>query len=116
MGNTNYSSLKKKYFFHKILWEVCLFFHNQLTTKAHEYYPWQNSSFCSDNQAQESLITKPSWTSPAHTQNPAVESLREVTSQISAQTTRAFPIRFQLVQSNQKMTRVPQGLNPSFTS
>ena len=107
---------QKKYFFHKILWEVCLFFHNQLTTKAHEYYPWQNSSFFSDNQAQESLITKPSWTSPAHTQNPAVESLREVTSQISAQTTRAFPIRFQLVQSNQKMTRVPQGLNPSFTS
>ena len=116
MGNTNYSSLKKKYFFHKILWEVCLFFHNQITTKAHEYYPWKNSSFFSDNQAQESLITKPSWTSPAHTQNPAAESLREVISQISAQTTRAFPIRFQLVQSNQKMTCVPQGLNPSFTS
>ena len=66
------------------LWELCLFFHNQLITKAHEYHPWQNSSFCSDNQGQKSSTTKPSWTSPAHTQNPAAESLREVTSQISA--------------------------------
>ena len=43
-GKYKYSSLKK-YFFHKILWEECLFFHNQLTTKAHVYYPWQNHSF-----------------------------------------------------------------------
>ena len=61
--------------------------------KAHEYYPWQNYSFCRDNQAQGSLTTKPSWISPAHTQNPAVESLLEVTSQISAQTAGAFPIK-----------------------
>ena len=46
---------------------------------------------------RESLTTKPSWTSPAHTQNPATESLHEVTSQISAQTTGAFPIKSQLV-------------------
>ena len=32
----------------------------------------------------ESLTTKPSWTGPAHTQNLAAESLREVTSQILA--------------------------------
>ena len=39
--------------------------------KAHEYHPWQNYSFCRDNQAQGSVTTKPSWTSPAHTQMPA---------------------------------------------
>ena len=98
------------------LWELCLFFHNQLTTKSHEYRLWQNSSFCSDNQAQRSSTTKHNWTNPAHTQNPEAESLCEVTSQISAQTTRALPIRSQLVQSYQKRTHVPQGLNPSSTS
>ena len=71
MGNINYSSLKKIFLSHN-LWELCLFSHNQLTTKAHEYHPWKNSSFCSDNQAQGSLTTKPSWTSSAHTQIPAV--------------------------------------------
>ena len=64
---------QKKYFFHKILWEVCLFFHNQLITKAHEYHPWQNYSFCRDNQAQGGLTTKPNWTSLAHTQMPAAK-------------------------------------------
>ena len=44
-----------------------------------------------------SLTTKPSWTSPAHIQNLAAESLRKVTSQILAQTARAFPIKSQLV-------------------
>ena len=44
-----------------------------------------------------SLTTKPSWTSPAHTQNPATENLRKVTSQISAQTAGAFSIKSQLV-------------------
>ena len=39
--------------------------------KAHEYHLWQNYSFYRDNQAQGSLITKPSWASPAHTQIPA---------------------------------------------
>ena len=45
----------------------------------------------------ESLTTKPSWTSPTHTQNPATESLHEVTSQISTQTARAFPIKSELI-------------------
>ena len=36
--------------------------------KIHEYHSWQNYSFCRDNQAQGGLTTKPSWTSPAHTQ------------------------------------------------
>ena len=40
--------------------------------KAHEYHPWQNSSFCSDNQAQRSSTTKPSWAGPAHAQTRAV--------------------------------------------
>ena len=46
---------------------------------------------------KESLTTKPSWTSLAHIQNPAAESLSEVTSQISAQTARAFPIKSELI-------------------
>ena len=46
---------------------------------------------------KESLTTKPSWTSPAHTQNPATKSLREVTSQISVQIARAFPIKSELI-------------------
>ena len=53
------------------------------------------------------LTIKPSWTSPAHTQNPAVESLHEVTSQISAQTAEPFPSSPNLSKSNQKRTRVP---------
>ena len=48
-------------------------------------------------KSKESLTTKPSWTSPAHTQNPTAESLREVTSQISAQIVRAFPIKSELI-------------------
>ena len=28
--------------------------------KAHVYHPWQNHSFCRNNQAQGSLTTKPS--------------------------------------------------------
>ena len=44
-----------------------------------------------------SLTTKPSWTSPTHTQNPATVSLHEVTSQISTQTARAFPIKSELI-------------------
>ena len=39
--------------------------------KAHVYHPWQNHSFCRNNQAQGSLTTKPSWPSPVHTQIPA---------------------------------------------
>ena len=69
MGNINYSSLKK-YLFHKILWEICLFFHNQLTTKAHKYHQWQNSSFCSDDQAQRKLDYKVQQDQP----NPHTES------------------------------------------
>ena len=46
---------------------------------------------------KESLTIKPSWASPAHTQNPAVESLREVTSQISAQIAGTFPIKSKLI-------------------
>ena len=38
--------------------------------KGHVYHPWQNYSFYRDNQARGSLTTKPSWTSPAHTQIP----------------------------------------------
>ena len=38
--------------------------------KVHVYHPWQNYSFCRDNQVQGSLTTKPSWTNPAHTQIP----------------------------------------------
>ena len=40
--------------------------------KAHKYHPWQNYSFCRDNQAQGSLTTKLSWVRPTHTQIPAV--------------------------------------------
>ena len=40
--------------------------------KAHVYHPWQNSSFCRDNQAQRSSTTKPNWANSAHTQIPAV--------------------------------------------
>ena len=50
----------QEYFSQQNLWEPCLFFHNQLTTKAHVYHPWQNSSFCRDNQALRSSTTKPS--------------------------------------------------------
>ena len=63
--------ISQKIFLSQNLWELCLFFHNQLTTKAHEYHPWQNFSFCSDNQAQRSSTTKPTWVSPAHIQIPA---------------------------------------------
>ena len=49
--------------------------------KAHVHHPWQNYSSYRVNQAQASLSAKPSWTSPDHTQNPAIESLRKVTSQ-----------------------------------
>ena len=41
--------------------------------KAYEYHPWQNYSFCRDNQAQGGLTTKPNWTSLAHTQMPAAK-------------------------------------------
>ena len=53
--------------------------------------------FVGMTKPKESLTTKPNWTSLAHTQNPIAESLREVTSQISAQTAGAFPIKSQLV-------------------
>ena len=49
--------------------------------KAHVDHPWQNYSSYRVNQAQASLSAKPSWTSLAHTQNPAIESLRKVTRQ-----------------------------------
>ena len=39
--------------------------------KVHVYHPWQNYSFCRDNQAQGSLTTKPNWTNLVHTQIPA---------------------------------------------
>ena len=60
----------QKIFLSQNLWELCLFFHNQLTTKAHEYHPWQNSSFCSDDQAQRKLDYKAQldWPSP-HTKS-----------------------------------------------
>ena len=70
----------QEYFSQQNLWELCLFFHNQLITKAHVYYPWQNSSFCRDSQAQRSSTTKPS----PHT-NPSSWRSRELTSQISTQ-------------------------------
>ena len=38
--------------------------------KTHEYHPWQNYSFCRDNQAQGSLTTKLSRVRLAHTQIP----------------------------------------------
>ena len=52
--------ISQEYFSQQNLWELCLFFHNQLTTKAHVHHPWQNSSFCRDNQAQRSSTTKSS--------------------------------------------------------
>ena len=70
----------QEYFSQQNLWELCLFFHNQPTTKAHVYHPWQNSSFCRDIQAQRSSTTKPS----PHT-NPSSWRSCELTSQISAQ-------------------------------
>ena len=36
----------QEYFSQQNLWEPCLFFHNQLITKAHAYHPWQNYSSC----------------------------------------------------------------------
>ena len=50
----------QEYFFQQNLWELCLFFHNQLTTKVHVYHVWQNFSFCRDNQAQRSSTTRSS--------------------------------------------------------
>ena len=44
---------------------------NTSLTRFIKDHPWQNYSFCRDNQAQGSLTTKPSWASPAHTQIPA---------------------------------------------
>ena len=52
--------ISQKYFFYKNLCELCLFFHNQLTTKAHVYHPWQNYSSCRDGQAQRSSTIRPS--------------------------------------------------------
>ena len=62
--------ISQKIFLSQNLWELCLFFHNQLTTKAHEYHPWQNSSFCSDNQAQQKLDYKAQLDRPSpHTKS-----------------------------------------------
>ena len=36
--------------------------------KAYVYHPWQNYSFCRDNQTQRSSTTKSNWASPSHTQ------------------------------------------------
>ena len=85
--------------------------------KAHVYHPWQNYSFCKDDQAQRSSTTKPSWTSPAHTEIPATKA--HVSCQVKLQynlTAGAHCHQFQLVQSDQKRTRVQQGLNPSLPS
>ena len=58
--------IPQKYSFYKIYGNYAYFFHNQLTTKAHVYHLWQNYSFFRDEQAQESLTTKPSRNSPVH--------------------------------------------------
>ena len=52
--------ISQKYFFYKNLCELCLFFHNQLTTKAHEYHLGKNYSSCRDGQAQRSSTIRPS--------------------------------------------------------
>ena len=73
MGNINYSSLKN-ISFTKFMGTVLIFFHNQLTTKAHEYHLGKNYSSCRDGQAQRSSTTRPSWASLAHMKIPAVEA------------------------------------------
>ena len=73
--------------------------------------------FCKDDQAQRSSTTKPSWTSPAHTEIPATKA--HVSCQVKLQynlTAGAHCHQFQLVQLDQKRTRVQQGLNPSLPS
>ena len=65
MGNINYSSFKTTYST-KFMGTMLIFFHNQLTTKANVYHPWQNYSFCRDEQTQRSPTTRPSRDNPAH--------------------------------------------------
>ena len=67
--------ISQKIFLLQNLWELYLFFfHNQLTTKAHVFYPWQDYSSCRDGQAQRSLTTRRSWASPTHMKIPAAEA------------------------------------------
>jgi len=104
MGNINYSSLKNT--------SLTIF----ITTKAHVYHPWQNYSFCRDDQAQRSSTTRPSWANPTHIQISAAEA--HVSCQVKVQhnlTARTHYHQFQLVKSDQR-TRVQQGLNPSLPS
>ena len=115
MGNINYSSLKNILL--QNLWELCLFFHNQLTTKAHAYHPRQNCSSCRDGQAQRSSTTRPSWANPTYMKIPTAEA--HVSCPVKFQcnlTTGAHHHQFQLDRSDKKRTRVQQGLNPSLLS
>ena len=57
MGNINDLSFEN-ISFTKFMGTTLVFFHNQLTTKAHVYHPWQNYSTCRDDQAQRSSTTK----------------------------------------------------------
>ena len=96
---------------------MLIFSHNQITTKAHVYHPWQNYSSCRDGQAQRSSTTRPSWASPAHIQIPIAEA--HVSYPVKFRhnlTVEAHCHQFQLVQSNQNRTCVQQGLNPSLPS
>ena len=61
MGNVNYSSLKN-ISFTKFMGTMLIFFHNQLTTKSHVYYPWQNYSFCRMNKPKEAQQQGPAET------------------------------------------------------
>ena len=72
MGNTNYSFLKRISFLTKFYENYVYYFHNQ-TMKPHEYYPWQDYSFCKVNKARASLSTNPSWVRPAHKQISVIE-------------------------------------------
>ena len=63
--------IPQKYLF---MGTMLIFFHNQLTTKAHVYHPWQNYSFSWDEQVQRSSTTRPSWASLAHMQISATEA------------------------------------------
>ena len=85
--------------------------------KALVYHPWQNHSFCRNNQAQGSLTTKP--VGPAQFTHKFQQLEVTWANQLNFSTTKQlepFSIKSQLVQSDQERTHVHQGLNPSSTS
>ena len=109
--------ISQKYFFYKIYGNYAYFFHNQLTTKAHVYYPWQNYSSYRDGQAQINSTTRPSWASPAYMKILAAEA--HVSYPVKFQynlIAGAYHHQFQLDQSDYKSTCVQQGLNHSLLS